>query len=45
MATGSSSFEAVSLEAVRQFRFKPPIVDGKPSSMWIRFQIRFRIMN
>jgi TonB family protein len=45
MATGSSSFEAVSLEAVRRFRFKPPIVHGKPSSMWIRFQIRFRIMN
>ena len=44
-ATGSSNFEAASLEAVRRFRFKPPIVDGKPSSMWIRFQIRFRIMN
>jgi TonB family protein len=45
MATGSSSFEAASLDAVRRFRFKPPIVEGKPSSMWISFQIRFRIMN
>jgi TonB family protein len=45
VATGSRNFETASLEAVRQFRFKPPIVDGKPSSMWISFQIRFRIMN
>lgn len=44
-ATGSRNFETASLDAVRTFRFKPPIVDGKPSSMWIRFQIRFRIMN
>jgi TonB family protein len=45
VASGSRNFESASLEAVRQFRFKPPIVDGKPSSMWISFQIRFRIMN
>jgi TonB family protein len=45
MATGSRNFETAALDAVRRFRFKPPIVDGKPSSMWIRFQIRFRIMN
>jgi len=44
-ASGSRNFETASLDAVRQFRFKPPIVDGKPSSMWISFQIRFRIMN
>lgn len=44
-ATGPRSFEHASLEAVRQFRFKPPVVDGKPTEMWIRFQIRFRIMS
>jgi len=43
LASGPRSFEQSSLDAVRQFRFKPPIVDGKPTQMWIRFQIRFRI--
>lgn len=44
-ANGPQSFEAASLDAVRQFRFKPPIVNGIPTEMWIRFQIRFRIMS
>jgi TonB family protein len=44
-ASGPLSFEAASLKAVRKFRFKPPIVDGTRMPMWIRFQIRFRIMS
>ncbi len=44
IATGSRNFEQATLDAVRQFRFRPPIVEGTPSSMWIRFEIRFRIM-
>lgn len=40
---GPKSFEEASLEAVRQFRFQPPTRDGKPSSMWIKFLIKFRI--
>jgi TonB family protein len=43
-ATGPQSFEAASLDAVRRFRFKPPVVNGRPSEMWIRFQFRFRIL-
>lgn len=43
IATGSRSFEKATLDAVHQFRFKPPIVQGKPAPMWIRFEIRFRI--
>ena len=44
LATGSRNFEQATLDAVRQFRFKPPIVEGNPAPMWIRFEIRFRIM-
>jgi TonB family protein len=44
VATGSRNFEQATLDAVRQFRFKPPIVQGNPAPMWIRFEIRFRIM-
>jgi TonB family protein len=44
-ARGPKSFEHASLEAAKYFRFKPPIVDGRPTALWIRFQIRFRIMN
>jgi TonB family protein len=44
-ANGPQSFESVSLDAIRQFRFKPPIVEGRPSEMWIRFQFRFRIIS
>ncbi|UCG52156.1 MAG: energy transducer TonB [Candidatus Latescibacterota bacterium] len=45
VARGPKSFERASLAAVRQFRFKPPVVYGEPMPMWIRFQIRFRIMS
>lgn len=40
---GPRSFEAASLDAVKQFRFKPPMEHGTPIQMWIRFQIRFRL--
>lgn len=43
-AIGPKSFEDASLYAVRQFRFKPPIEDGAPIQMWIRFQVRFRLV-
>ncbi len=45
IATGPPNFEQASLDAVRQFRFKPPLKEGRPMPMWIRFQIRFRIMS
>jgi len=44
IATGSRGFEQATLDAVRQFRFKPPIVQGNLAPMWIRFEIRFRIV-
>ncbi len=44
-ATGPKSFEYATLVAVRKFRFKPPIVDGQPMPLWIRFKIRFRILS
>lgn len=40
---GPKSFEESSLKAVRQFVFQPPTRDGQPSSMWIKFLIKFRI--
>jgi TonB family protein len=40
---GPSSFRESALEAVRQFEFQPPIEDGEPSTMWIKFVIKFRI--
>lgn len=43
-AVGPKSFEYASLAAVRQFRFKPPIQNGEPVPMWIRFQVRFRLV-
>jgi TonB family protein len=43
-AVGPKSFEYSSLAAVRQFRFKPPMADGHPMPMWIRFQVRFRLV-
>lgn len=42
-AIGPESFELASLEAVRQFIFQPPVQNGKPTSMWIKFLIKFRI--
>jgi TonB family protein len=42
-AVGPQSFEQSSLAAVRQFLFKPPMTDGKPVEMWIKFKIAFRL--
>ncbi|MDH3217038.1 MAG: energy transducer TonB [Candidatus Krumholzibacteria bacterium] len=44
-ATGPKNFEHSSLAAVRQFRFKPPMENGRPVPMWIRFQVRFRLIS
>jgi TonB family protein len=44
-AIGPKSFEHSSLLAVRQFRFKPPIANGKPMPMWIRFHVFFRLVS
>lgn len=40
---GPESFQESALDAVRQFEFQPPIVDGEPSTMWIKFLIKFRM--
>lgn len=40
---GPVSFEESALEAVRQFVFQPPTEHGQPTSMWVRFLIKFRI--
>ena len=45
LADGPKAFQEASLEAVRQFRFKPPTENGKPIPMWIRFQVRFRLVS
>lgn len=40
---GPMSFQNSALDAVRQFEFQPPVVNGIPSTMWIKFRIKFRI--
>jgi TonB family protein len=40
---GPDSFRTSALEAVRQFEFQAPIEHGEPSTMWIKFVIKFRI--
>jgi TonB family protein len=40
---GPKSFEDSSLKAIKQFVFQPPIIGDKPTSMWIKFLIKFRI--
>jgi protein TonB len=42
---GPASFQESALEAVRQFEFVPPVIDGAPSTMWIKFVIKFRMTN
>ena len=42
-AVGPASFREATLRAVRQFVFLPPVEDGKPLAMWIKFIIKFRI--
>ncbi len=38
---GAESFEKASLDAVRRFRFKPKLKNGKPVTFWVSFLIRF----
>ena len=40
---GPKSFEESSLKAVKQFVFQPPTIGDEPTSMWIKFLIKFRI--
>ena len=40
---GPKSFEESSLIAVKQFIFQPPKIGNEPTSMWIKFLIKFRI--
>jgi len=40
---GPMSFQNSALDAVRQFEFQPPIENGIPTPMWIKFLIKFRI--
>lgn len=40
---GPPGFESATLDAVRNFLFQPPIIDGRPSEMWIKFVVKFRI--
>lgn len=42
---GPVSFQESALEAVRQFAFQPPVIDGEPTPMWIKFVIKFRMTN
>ncbi len=41
---GTESFERASIDAVRQFEFRPIIEDGAPSPFWISFLVRFRLI-
>jgi protein TonB len=40
---GPMSFQNSALDAVRQFEFQPPVENGEPTTMWIKFVIKFRI--
>jgi TonB family protein len=40
---GPKSFEKSSVDAVKQFVFQPPRKGDEPTSMWIKFLIKFRI--
>jgi len=40
---GPVSFQNSALDAVRQYEFQPPVENGVPSSMWIKFVITFQI--
>jgi TonB family protein len=42
-AQGPRSFEGATLDAVRQFLFRPVVVNGKPISFWTSFLVRFQI--
>jgi len=40
---GDESFEAATLDAVRQFEFRPIMDRGKPISFWLSFLVRFEL--
>lgn len=40
---GPVSFEQAALDAVHQFLFEPPTENGRPTTYWVRFLIKFRI--
>lgn len=43
-ALGPLSFQEAALEAARQFEFQPPTDEkGKPTTMWVKFLIKFRV--
>ena len=44
-AIGPKSFQEAALSALSQFVFKPPVEDGKPVAMWIKFLVKFRIFS
>ncbi len=40
---GDESFEAATLDAVKQFEFRPIMDRGKPISFWLSFLVRFEL--
>jgi protein TonB len=41
---GPAAFRTSALEAAREFLFQPPTTeDGRPTTMWVKFLIKFRI--
>lgn len=40
---GDNSFEAATLDAVKQFEFRPIMDMGKPISFWLSFLVRFEL--
>jgi len=42
---GMKSFEKASIDAIRNFEFKPVIENGNPRAFWISFLISFRLTN
>jgi TonB family protein len=40
---GPESFSRAVLDAVRLFEFQPPIENGEPSTMWIKFKYTFHL--
>jgi TonB family protein len=42
-ANGPVSFQDAALDAVQQFLFEPPTFQGRPSAVWVRFRITFRL--
>ncbi len=40
---GPDSFGDAALDAVRQFLFVPPTINGQPTTIWVRLRFKFRI--